>query len=86
MLAREFVRLNHQVTVFAAAGSETCGELVPTLPGTYGVNGSPGDWHVCEWINHCKALEHSARLDVLHMSAIGICCTISSFSALRLEG
>jgi glycosyltransferase involved in cell wall biosynthesis len=66
LLGRELTRRGHEVTTFAAAGSEPCGELVATLPGTYGKNGSPGDWQLCEWINLCRAVEESGRFDVLH--------------------
>jgi glycosyltransferase involved in cell wall biosynthesis len=66
LLSRELTRLGHEVTVFAAAGSEPCGELVATLPGPPGTPGVPDDWQVCEWINLCRAVEQSARFDVLH--------------------
>src|SRR5262245_15543565 len=69
LLASELNRLGHHVTVFACAGSEVCGEVVETLPGTYGVNGAPHDWQLCEWINLCRAVEQSARFDVLHSHA-----------------
>ena len=69
LLTRELTRLGHQVTVFATAGSETEGELVATLPGPYGAGGSPDDWHLCEWINLCRAVEQSHRFDVLHTHA-----------------
>src|SRR3954447_10342824 len=66
LLARELIRLGHEVTVFAAAGSEVAGELVATLPGPYGTDGAPDDWQLCEWINLCRAVEESGRCDVLH--------------------
>jgi glycosyltransferase involved in cell wall biosynthesis len=69
LLSRELTRLGHEVTVFAAAGSEPCGELVVTLPGPYGTAGAPDDWQACEWINLCRAVEQSARFDVLHSHA-----------------
>jgi glycosyltransferase involved in cell wall biosynthesis len=69
LLTRELTRLGHEVTVFAVAGSETCGELVATVPGPYGMAGSPDDWKVCEWINLCRAVEQSGRFDVLHSHA-----------------
>ncbi|HLM61799.1 MAG TPA: glycosyltransferase, partial [Pyrinomonadaceae bacterium] len=69
LLTRELVRLGHEVTVFAAAGSETDGEVVETLPGPYAEEGSPGDWQLCEWINISRAVEQSARFDVLHSHA-----------------
>jgi glycosyltransferase involved in cell wall biosynthesis len=69
LLSQELLRLGHEVTVFGAAGSEVSGELVATLPGPYGSGGSPGDWHICEWINLCRAVEQSERFDVLHSHA-----------------
>jgi glycosyltransferase involved in cell wall biosynthesis len=69
LLSRELTRMGHEVTVFAAAGSEVCGELVATLPGPYGTNGSPCDWQLCEWINLCRAVEQAGRFDVLHSHA-----------------
>jgi glycosyltransferase involved in cell wall biosynthesis len=69
LLTRELVRMGHDVTVFAAAGSEVCGELVATLPGPYATAGSPDDWQLCEWINLCRAVEQSGRFDVLHSHA-----------------
>jgi glycosyltransferase involved in cell wall biosynthesis len=67
LLARELSRLGHELTVFAAAGSEVCGgTLVQTLPGTYGHNGAPADWQLCEWMNLCRAVERSADFDVIH--------------------
>jgi glycosyltransferase involved in cell wall biosynthesis len=69
LLSRELTALGHEVTVFACAGSESHGELVATLPGPYAQDGSPDDWQVCEWINLCRAVEQSARFDVLHSHA-----------------
>src|SRR5215468_4168722 len=69
LLSRELTRMGHEVTVFAAAGSEVDGELVATLPGPYGTAGSPDDWQLCEWINLCRAVEQSGRFDVLHSHA-----------------
>jgi glycosyltransferase involved in cell wall biosynthesis len=66
LLAREFSRLGHEVTVYAAAGSNTFGKLVPSLPGTYGKEGAPDDWQVCEWINLCRAVEDAGKFDVMH--------------------
>jgi glycosyltransferase involved in cell wall biosynthesis len=68
-LTRELKRLGHDVTVFAAAGSEPDGELVATLPGPYAAEGSLDDWHLCEWVNLCRAIEQSGRFDVLHSHA-----------------
>ena len=69
LLTRELTRMGHDVTVFAAAGSQVEGRLVATLPGPYDKGGSPDDWHLCEWINLCKAVEESGRFDVLHSHA-----------------
>src|SRR5688572_13400544 len=66
LLTHELVKMGHQVTVFAAAGSKTDGELVATLPGIYNVNGSPGDWQICEFINLSRAVEQSGKFDILH--------------------
>ncbi|HKB36803.1 MAG TPA: hypothetical protein VKD72_10130, partial [Gemmataceae bacterium] len=43
LLTSELIRLGHEVTVFAAPGSETDGELVATLPGPFGTAGAPDD-------------------------------------------
>jgi glycosyltransferase involved in cell wall biosynthesis len=69
LLTRELTRLGHDVTVFAAAGSQTCGELVATLPGSYAPRGGLNDWQLCEWINLCRAVEQSDRFDILHSHA-----------------
>jgi glycosyltransferase involved in cell wall biosynthesis len=66
LLTHELTKSGHEVTVFAAAGSETDGRLVSPLPGTYGQNDSPADWQVCEFINLCRAVEMSGEFDVLH--------------------
>jgi hypothetical protein len=69
LLTRELVRLGHEVTLFATAGSESAGALVATLPGPYGADGAPDDWHLCEWVNLAAAVERSAAFDVLHSHA-----------------
>src|SRR5262245_6126475 len=69
LLTRELTRLGHEVTVFGTAGSATSGDLVATLPGPYGAEGSFDDWELCEWVNLCRAIEQSARFDVLHSHA-----------------
>ena len=70
LLSRELARLGHEVTVFACAGSEPVGaQLIASLPGPYGQSGSPDDWHLCEWINLCRAVEEAGRFDVLHSHA-----------------
>jgi glycosyltransferase involved in cell wall biosynthesis len=69
LLAREFSRLGHAVTVFGCAGGAVNGEYVTTLPGPYGENGAFDDWQLCEWVNLCRAVEESARFDVMHCQA-----------------
>ncbi len=69
LLTKELARLGHEVTVFGVAGSEADGEVVATLPGPYGENDSPDDWHLCEWINLCEAVKQSGRFDLLHSHA-----------------
>jgi glycosyltransferase involved in cell wall biosynthesis len=66
VLAHELTARGHDVTVFAAAGSEPGGALVAALPGVYGQNGAPGDWQTCEWVNLCRAAEMSGDFDVVH--------------------
>lgn len=68
-LSERFTRSGHEVVVFGAAGSSVEGELVATLPGPYGADGSPDDWQLCEWINLCAAVEQSGRFDVVHSHA-----------------
>ncbi|MDB6018587.1 MAG: glycosyl transferase group 1 [Pedosphaera sp.] len=69
LLARELIRLNHQVTVFGCGGSETESDFIETMPGPYGAPGSPDDWHLCEWVNLCSAVAQSNRFDILHTQA-----------------
>lgn len=69
LLSRELSDLGHQVTVFGTAGSRASGEVVTTLPGTYGEKGAPDDWQLCELINLTRAIEESGRFDVLHSHA-----------------
>jgi glycosyltransferase involved in cell wall biosynthesis len=69
LLTRELIRLGHEVTVFGTAGSEVDGEIVATLAGPYGAEGSLDDWHLCEWVNLCRAVEQSGRFEVLHSHA-----------------
>ncbi len=66
VLARELTALGHEVTTFGAAGSDVAGRFCETLPGTYGENGSPEDWRLCEWINIARALESSRDFDIVH--------------------
>ncbi len=65
-LAEELLELGHEVTVFATADSETRAELIGTLPGPYGIGGSPDDWVIAEWANLTRAIEESHRFDVMH--------------------
>src|SRR4051812_26769989 len=69
LLTRELIRLGHDVTVFGTGGSKTDGELIATLPGPYGAEGSLEDWQLCEWVNLWRAVEESARFDILHTHA-----------------
>jgi glycosyltransferase involved in cell wall biosynthesis len=69
LLTRELVRLGHEVTVFATAGSESDGELVVTMPGPYARDGALEDWHLCEFVNLARAVAESGRFDVLHSHA-----------------
>jgi glycosyltransferase involved in cell wall biosynthesis len=69
LLSRELARLGHHVTVFGSGGSEADGEVVATLPGPYGAPGAFDDWQLCEWVNLCRAVEQSARFEVLHAQA-----------------
>jgi glycosyltransferase involved in cell wall biosynthesis len=68
LLTRELARAGHEVTVFGAAGSEVPDqvELVASMPGPYGQNGSPWTWYACEWMSLCRAVEESGRFDVMH--------------------
>jgi glycosyltransferase involved in cell wall biosynthesis len=66
LLSRELTAFGHDVTVFCTAGSDVDGEVVATLPGSYGANGAPDDWHLCEWINMSRAIEQSGRFDLIH--------------------
>jgi glycosyltransferase involved in cell wall biosynthesis len=70
--------------VFAAHGSQSPDELVTTLPGTYAVNGSPGEWYTCEWVNMTRAVEQSARFDVMHMHAYLWSLPLSGLAACPL--
>ena len=66
VLARELTALGHEVTTFGAAGSDVAGRFCETLPGTYGENGAPEDWRLCEWINLARALESAREFDIVH--------------------
>ncbi|HWP40314.1 MAG TPA: glycosyltransferase family 4 protein [Tepidisphaeraceae bacterium] len=69
LLTEQLVRMGHDVTVFACAGSQTSGRLIQTLPGPYARDGSPGNWQTCETINLCQAIQRSDEFDVLHSHA-----------------
>jgi glycosyltransferase involved in cell wall biosynthesis len=66
LLSRELVRMGHEVTVFGCRGASVDCEFIETLPGSYGENGSPDDWNLCEWINLASAVAHADRFDVMH--------------------
>lgn len=68
LLTRELVRQGHDVSVFATADSvlPEGAKLRATQPGAYGSKGAIDDWQVCEWLNICRAVEHSNEFDVLH--------------------
>jgi glycosyltransferase involved in cell wall biosynthesis len=65
-LAQHLHAAGHEVTTFAAAGSELAGRLVATVPGPYAKDGSLADWQLCEWVNLTQAIKHARGLDVLH--------------------
>lgn len=65
-MSHELAKAGHEVTVFATADSEVCGELAAALPGPYAKKGSPENWLACEMINLCEAVRQSSRFDVLH--------------------
>lgn len=65
LLSSELIRMGHEVTVFGARGSTSAGEVVARLP-TYGADGAPEDWQVCEWVNLCEAIQRSDEYDVVH--------------------
>jgi glycosyltransferase involved in cell wall biosynthesis len=69
LLAHELKQLGHDITVFACEGSKVDGNLVTTLPGPYATAGSLSDWHLCEWINLCHAVEQAGNFDILHSHA-----------------
>ena len=71
LLTRELVRLGHDVSVFGTADSvlPEGAHLRATQPGPYGKNGAIDDWQLCEWLNICRAVEHSSEFNVLHSHA-----------------
>ena len=71
LLTRELMRLGHEVAVFATADSvlPEGARLIATQPGPYGAKGAIDDWQLCEWLNICRAVEHSSEFDVLHSHA-----------------
>jgi glycosyltransferase involved in cell wall biosynthesis len=84
LLGRELSRMGHEVTTFASAGSDVHGDLVTTLRGPYGSAGVPADWHVCEWINICRALEDADCFDVIHSHAYLWALPLQACSRARL--
>jgi glycosyltransferase involved in cell wall biosynthesis len=71
LLTRELLRLGHDVSVFATGDSTlpAGAKLRATQPGAYGSKGAIDDWQLCEWLNICRAVEHSGEFDVLHSHA-----------------
>lgn len=69
VLGRELVALGHEVTTFACAGSDVTGELVVTMPGPYGVGGTPQDWQLADTAGLARAVQESHRFDVVHSHA-----------------
>lgn len=65
LLSDELTRMGHEVTIFGARGSVSAGEVISRLP-TYGADGAPEDWQVCEWVNLCEAIARSDDYDVVH--------------------
>jgi glycosyltransferase involved in cell wall biosynthesis len=84
LMTRELTGMGHEVTVFGTADSEVDGELIGTLPGSYGAPGSLDDWHVCEWVNLCRAVSESGRFDVLHTHAYLWGMPLEPFSRARM--
>lgn len=71
LLTRELLRLGHEVSVFATGDSDlpAGAKLRASQPGAYGSKGALDDWQLCEWLNICRAVEHSNEFDVLHSHA-----------------
>ena len=69
LLAREFRKLGHDVTVFGTRDSKVEGKLESVLPGPYGSPGSLNDWHVCEYLNLANAVSQARDFDILHTHA-----------------
>lgn len=71
LLTRELLRQGHDVSVFATADSALPpgARLRASQPGAYGTNGAIDEWQLCEWLNICRAVEHSSEFDVLHSHA-----------------
>jgi len=71
LLTRDLTALGHDVTVFAAPGSQSAGQTVAALPGTYAEGGAPGDWQFCESENVAAAVAAAAvgKFDVIHSHA-----------------
>jgi glycosyltransferase involved in cell wall biosynthesis len=84
LLAREFTRLGHDVTIFGVDGAQSDGKLVATLAGPYGARGSLDDWEVCEWVNLCAAVNRSEEFDILHAHAYLWSLPLEPFSRARM--
>jgi len=70
LLARELTARGHEVTLFAAGGSDASpARLVETTSAPYTWEGGPEDWQLAEWINLCAAVARSREFDVLHTHA-----------------
>lgn len=70
LLARELTARGHEVTVFAAGGSDASpARLVETTSAPYTWDGGPEDWQLAEWVNLCAAVARSREFDVLHTHA-----------------
>jgi len=69
LLAREFQKLGHDVTVFGTGNSQVECKLESVLPGPYGSPGSLNDWHVCEHLNLAHAVSKAGDFDILHTHA-----------------
>src|SRR6266536_950028 len=84
LLTEELVRMGHEVTLFACAGSETSAKLIPTLPGPYGAPGSLANWQTAETLNLAAAIERSNDFDILHSHAYLWGIPLARFSKARM--
>jgi glycosyltransferase involved in cell wall biosynthesis len=84
LLSNELTILGHEVTVFAISGSSPRCPLIETLPGQYGLHGSPFNWQLCETISVVKALSNGADFDVIHSHNYLFGIPLSTFSPAPL--